>query len=529
MTGAIEHLGNPEATPFVRFISGTALYPQPTLYEATEELLKRYSGGDPGPLLKELAKQGVVAGQYGVTLDATWFAILRTFVMYNSSRDEGVANWQIYCLEALRLMLERPHTAAWGHLRHFLLDRIDSVSGWTTSVRKLLAERNNILRADDGNFYMHNDEGVLVRVIGAKPVDETRVDFVADQIMWKHGFVREFLELFALFAITDDFTENPGSYPPAMKAVLGEMDFQRVNHIWHFMYFDRSRTVRWRPHSNLCDPEWLAADLLGRIVDTLQIDHYRQRVTAQRPDEHWANDPRRFQHDYVVDSGLRLGTGEEIYLEFEGVVFRWINGTAERNTVVSMPVEKLGDDLADVARLNRLLSALAWHHKVPVAKLWGAGGPRRPFPVVYGPRLSGAIQVDPNYVQQDLAVQLTSEQWFALGLFREGLNSRSKFYAYLCFYKVIEFALKDRQNRRDWINNTARGGSREKARIEEILKTHPDLEQYLREALRNAIEHVWREPTLDPDNPADEQKIATDIHVIEDLARLVIETVLKVR
>jgi hypothetical protein len=528
MSQQTENLGNPDTTPFVRFLSGTALYPLPTLYEAATDFLASYSGGDPSPVFKELVREGLVAGQYGVVLDATWFAILRTFVMYNAGNFEGITDWQTHCLDALRLMLERPHVKAWKRLKSFLLERIDNVSGWATSWQKMTAEREKIVRADDGNFYLHDEEGVLVRVIGAKPIDETRIDFITDHVIWKYGFVREFLELFSLFAITDDFATNREAYPPAMKAVLPEVEFQRVNHSWHFMYFDRSRTVKWRPYSNMCDPDWLASDLLGHIVDTLQIDRFRKRVAGQKPDELWSKDPRRFQHDYVIDSGLRLGSEEEIYLEFEGTAFRWINGTAERNAVAGMPVERLGDDIADVARLNRLLSALAWHHKVPVAKLWGAGGPRRAFPVVYGPRMSGAIQVDARYVQQDLARQLTAEQWFALGLFREGLNSRSKFYSYLCFYKVIEFALKKSEHRRDWINNTAPALSREKERISEILRVNRDLEKYLREALRNAIEHVWRKPTLDPDNPADEKKIATDIHVIEDLARLAIETVLGV-
>lgn len=526
MTGQPENLGNPDSTPFVRFISGTALYPAPLLYDAAQQFLGRYSGGDPAPLFKELAKKGLVAGQYGVLLDATWFSILQTFASYNTGNSEGITDWQAHSLDALRLMLEKPHVEAWKRLKAFLLEKIDNVSGWATSWQKLIAERDKIFRADDGNFYFHDEEGVLIQVIGAKPIDEARVDFIADHILWKHGFVRQFLELFSLFAITDDFAVNRRAYPPAMKALLSEAQFQRVNHSWHFMYFDRSRTIKWRPYSNMCDADWLASDLLGSIVDTLQIDHFRKRVAGQKPDDLWSRDSRRFQYDYVIDSGLRLGSEEEIYLEFDETVFRWMNGTAERNAVISMPVEKLGDDAADVARLNKLLSALAWHHKVPVAKLWGAGGPRRGFPVVYGPRLSGAIQVDPQYVQQDLARQLTSEQWFAIGLFREGLNSRSNFYSYLCFYKVIEFALKKPAQRRDWINNTAPAVSRVKERITEILAVNSDLEEYLREALQNAIKHVWHRPTLDPDNPADEKKIATDIHVIKDLARLAIETVL---
>ncbi|MFB3815099.1 MAG: methylamine utilization protein MauJ [Terriglobales bacterium] len=240
----------------------------------------------------------------------------------------------------------------------------------------------------------------------------------------------------------------------------------------------------------------------------------------------WAQDPRRFQYDYIIESGVRIGAEEEAYLEFEGTVFRWINGTAERNAIISMPVEKMGDHSTEVARLNRLLSALSWHQKVPVTKQWGAVGPRRGFPVVYGPRMSGGVQVDVQYVQSDLARQRTPEQWFALALFREGSNSRSNFYSFLCFYKVLGFAMKDRKQRSDWINNMAPKLSFQKERIAKILTANADLETYLRDAVRNAIEHVWHKPILDPDNPADEEKINNDVHVIEDLARLAIVNVL---
>ena len=308
----------------------------------------------------------------------------------------------------------------------------------------MIGERDKIFRADDGNFYMHDHEGVLLRVIGAKPLDETRLDFIADQIIWRHGFLKQILELFSLFAISDDFALNRDSYPPAMKALLSEPKYQRVHHSWHFMYFDRTRTVKWRPYSNLCDPEWLASDLLSQVVDTLQIDHFRKRgMEPKTPSELWANDTRRFQYDYVLDSGLRLGPNQEEYLEFEGTPFRWINGSAERNAVVSILVDKIGEDVVEVGRLNRLLSALAWHHKVPIARLWGAGTGRRGFPSAYGPRISGAIQADVTWAQQVLSQKLSEQQWFALALFREGLTSRSNFYSYLCYSKVLDFSIND--------------------------------------------------------------------------------------
>jgi hypothetical protein len=276
----------------------------------------------------------------------------------------------------------------------------------------------------------------------------------------------------------------------------------------------------------MCDPDWLAADVLGNIVDTLQVDYLEKRRHLAINEENWGADQAAFQLDYVLDSSVRIGPNEDEFLTFEGKTFRWINGSAEHNATITFRVDSLSDNDADIARLNRMLSALVWHQKVPLAKQWGAGGPRRPYPVVYGPRMSGAIQIDQRWAQQTLDTARTSEQWFALALFKEGVNSRSEFYAYLCFWKVVEYALKGTQ--RKWINRIAPSLSREKQRIDAILKSHSDLAKYLWDARRNAIAHVLRK-TMNPDDPKDELTIKRDTYVMKDFARLAIETALGVQ
>jgi hypothetical protein len=124
-----EDFGNPDATPFVRFISGTAVYPTPSLYEAAKTFFDRNTGDDPALVTAELVKKGPVAGQYTVLLDATWFAVLNTFLVYNAGIGEGITDWQKHCLKALSLMCERPHNEAWKTLKAFLLENIDIVSG----------------------------------------------------------------------------------------------------------------------------------------------------------------------------------------------------------------------------------------------------------------------------------------------------------------------------------------------------------------------------------------------------------------
>jgi hypothetical protein len=433
-------------------------------------------------------------------------------------------------------MQERPHKTAWDKLKSFLRGDIDNLSGWSKSWRKSRAERDQVFHGEDGNYYMHREGGILVQVIGDKTLEETRLDFITDHLVHSYGFLHQFVALFALFAIADDYVVNCQRYPLSMKAVLPGENFYHVLHYWHCSFFDRTRTIRWRPDPNTCDPDWLIADLLGEITDTLQVDHWRTQREEIHPDDSWIESTCPFQSDYILDSGLRLGPTAEVIFEFEGKKFRWFNGTAERNAVISMGVRDLRNQEEESASLNRLLTALVWQHKAPIRKLWGVGGPRRPFPTAYGPRLSGAIQVDPAFVAFELRKPRTERQWFALALFREAISSRSRFYSFLCFWKIIELEWPKPETRKDWVNHVAPAATREKESLAKILQNTGDLDDHFRKARRDAVAHVFQEKRhgstgisrpVNPDDPKHEAAMVDDTRVIEDFARLAIEGMLK--
>lgn len=261
-------------------------------------------------------------------------------------------------------------------------------------------------------------------------------------------------------------------------------------------------------------------------MDALKVDFFAKRHEQVRSDEQWAADGSQYQVDYVLDSELHIGSGQDAFVIFEGQTFRWINSTAEHGTIISFGVKSFDNKDEGIARLNRMLSAIVWHEKVPVAKRWGAGGPRRPYPYVYAPRTTVAKQSNPEWLQGDLLTSRTTRQSFALALFREGINSRSDFYSYLCFWKVIEYVLQGKQ--REWINAHAVKKTGEKEAIAEISKAHSDLGKYFWDARRNAIAHVLRK-TMNPDDPRDEATIQTDVRIMEDFARLAIEEILGVK
>jgi hypothetical protein len=159
--------------------------------------------------------------------------------------------------------------------------------------------------------------------------------------------------------------------------------------------------------------------------------------------------------------------------------------------------------------------------------LWGMAGARKPFPSAYGPRMSVGVIVEPYFLSYFPGnKELTSVQWLALALFREGVNSGSRFYAFLCYYKILDLPFKKNKDRTEWINTVAPTLTREQDDLAKILTTTTDLEKYLRDERANAIKHVLHKPVLNPDDPKDEFKITTDLHIIQDLARLAIQMML---
>ena len=115
----------------------------------------------------------------------------------------------------------------------------------------------------------------------------------------------------------------------------------------------------WRPFSNLCDPQWLAGDLLGCITDTLLKDPFPPaRVPVGCENLLGAEYDR--QADFAMDTNLRIGKEESIMLMFRGREFRWINASLESDTRISVGL-RVGEDMSVAEQeLNRFLSIIAW-------------------------------------------------------------------------------------------------------------------------------------------------------------------------
>lgn len=512
-----ENTGDATKTPFVYFVSGTPVYPANTVYACAEEALKQ--GNLPiRQFLKEHAKQGSIGGISTILTDGWWFHFLLSYLDHYHSNFSEPQSLEDSAVQILRIMANAAPADAWNNLVKHIISDIDNLSGWSKCWIREFAGKRNVFKGEDGYYYFNDLDGTLVQIIGEKTEPETRLDFITDQILRSYGCLRQIFNVFSAFAIAYEFERSPEMFPRSMKVVLDEPKFPGTSHRWQLMQYERTRSIRWRPHSNYCDPDWLAGDLLARLTDTLDRNLWQERVEKQKDIPNRLDEDCPWELDYVLDSGLTIGQQDEIYFQFEGRTFRWINGTPESKAIVSVGVKNLTSHHEEDEAINRLLSALVWEHRRPIVKGSGVGGAKRSLPLTWGPRMSIGVRVDPAYLFQGTGVS-SPERWLALALFKEGINSGSIFYRFLNFWKILEVAIKDKTSRWNWINSQAPTMGQYQGRLTQIMALSATIAEYLDYSGRCAIAHVFRRPFVNPDDHEDYVRISQDVPIAEHLAR----------
>jgi hypothetical protein len=272
---------DPSTSPFVRYGGGYAVFPPNGVRSAIATTLDALSdGASRQEASKRFVKRAWIGGQPEIHPASTWHAVFLSFVAFYERHFEATPQIGRMALDATRLMLSGDIEIAWEALRDFLLGRIDDMSGWNASWVRDDAEQRGIVRREDGTYWYPDASGTLIQILGAKILPETRLDFISDSILRPWGALHQVLMLFALVATSEDFRQDPSAYPTSLRlAVFPES--VGVAFRWQIRYRPEIRTVKWRPLSNLCDPEWLAQFLAAKVVDATSRDIWSERPSPR--------------------------------------------------------------------------------------------------------------------------------------------------------------------------------------------------------------------------------------------------------
>ncbi len=119
----------------------------------------------------------------------------------------------------------------------------------------------------------------------------------------------------------------------------------------------------------------------------------------------------------------------------------------------------------------------------------------------------------------------------ALALYREAMSINVIPYKFLGFFKIINVLHGKGSKQQEWINKalTSIHDSRCLARIAELSKTETDLGKYFYTSGRCAVAHAFGDPVVNPDDPEDIMRLASDLPVIQALAKHAVEQELGVK
>lgn len=142
------------------------------------------------------------------------------------------------------------------------------LSGWSFSWQKDRAEKEKIQHAPDGFYYTELEDGTGVRLHGAEMSSEVRFDFIHDQVLRLYGRVRQILDTFSLFAVSEDFEEHTDAYPPSLRMVLADKEWYRSRFPWQRMN-----------HGGPCPRQNPVAGSSQHLIDSLYGSARRMKPT----------------------------------------------------------------------------------------------------------------------------------------------------------------------------------------------------------------------------------------------------------
>lgn len=510
----------------VRYRHGMPIYPKLDLQDKLKEALEHIKKGFK---LHDLIKPINDGSGWGIHSDSTWFRIIQEVlnVFEQPSEGRGDREKALLCvLEAL--CSSKKDEEILDKLKTKVLKHVDLLSGWSHSFSYWHHQINPVLRKE-GKYYVQMN-GQMCEIIGMRTEKEERWDYVADSCLGTYGEIQSLFKLVALLNICLDFQLNPKQYPPSMLIVLPENSGAHFLHWkWHVKWPYYPRPINWRPDNNLCDPKWLASDLLCSFSDLESIPEKEIGPAEWKgPERKVIEQFSKFsgQVEFALDTNLRFGDIDEVSFNFRDMTIRWVNQTENRHTILILPITNPNDYKEERELAMRFLSRLAFDTNIPINVITSYGGPVRFYPMLRQPKRLGGIMYPADYKLRT-AESFSNKQDLAHALYKEGLSSSSVYYSFLSFYKVIQLAFGENRERISiWINDNLDKISYPPVseRIKEIINENFDIGDYLYISGRCAIAHVSHDPIIDPDKPENKLRLNKDLNIVKGLARHAIES-----
>lgn len=469
----------------------------------------------------------------GLSIDSTWFRLIEEcYLIFNTDLCKNKFNYSLLNKTCGFLLSHKNIDEKWLDIKNFMIDNIDHFSMWEYSYNKMLAERRHIQRQEDGTYigYIENEIHIIN---GAKSFEEEKFDYIMSTTLSEYGSVYNLLKFISIVFISIDYKEKPDIYPHSLSIIMPESDntcwFLRWK--WSLERLYGYMKSGWRPHNNHCDPDWLASDLLADYSEDILLMREMKKfdlpndIITQQYEEAFKNYP--YQYACAIDTDLRIGEADEVYFNFKGRKIRWINGKTYLRSVVVVPTKDLNNLVEEENILNEFISSLVWETEIPIIKIFQAGAAKRFLPIVSSVKNMGGIDLGIPKLNFN-GNNSGEKETLALALYKEGINSKSVYYSFLNFYKIIELLLGGKKHDIIRLINQSRElliSRGHYTRVNEIDRFDEDFGEYIYVSCRCAVAHAGQiDNTVNPDNIDDYKRITKDLPLIKEIAKDIIKS-----
>lgn len=518
---------------FLRFRHGTNRIKMDIINKIGIFIEKNKENGDPFEVLSNLITSTNDDMGKGVSIDSTWFRIMEEcYSIFKTDLSKNKFKYVLINELFSLLLIDKDIKDRWTDIKAYILTNINHFSMWEYSYNKIFAENKNIQRQEDGTYIEYNKDKIF-GIIGAKSLEEEKFDYIMSATLDNYGSIYNLLKFIAIVFVTVDFINDPDQYPKSLNIRLPESDstcwFLRWE--WDVERLYGYSKSGWRPSNNHCDPEWLVSDILASYSEETiskrenkKFDLPSDEITKQYE---VAFEGYPYQYACVVETDLIIEDKDEVYFDFKGKKIRWINGETYLQTVIVLPAKDLGNMEEEEIILNEFISSLVWETETPIRKLFQAGAAKRFLPIVSSAKNRGGINLSMPMINFN-GNNTNKKQVLALALYKEGINSKSVYYSFLNYYKIIELLFSGKKEDIIRMINESRGtliSNGYSNRISEIEGLGKDLGHYIYHSCRCAVAHAGQiDETVNPDDIDHYKRINNDLPLIKEVAKNIIKS-----
>jgi hypothetical protein len=251
-------------------------------------------------------------------------------------------------------------------------------------------------------------------------------------------------------------------------------------------------------------------------------------TAPHRRDRNWPPVRARSRWLTVAIRGIVVWPEVEYFQEYDGFEFILLPETTRTPPAVAIELVPPLTLRTARAALRRFLSAYAWAEGHAIDDDFGIGAG---YPGGVGKPEGPVRTTGKNFHLAYLPSTTDPKARLCLALYREALGLNNPAYSFLAFFKIINVLHKTGPKQIAWINAALPQLTDHTALscLKELRQKQPDLGRYLYESGRCAVAHAYAQPIADPDDPAETERLQSELPIVRAVAEHLIEFCLGVK